>query len=258
LLQCNQCRFAFTGEIPTSDTFFDNRYDNKGFDPTYEVHSNRKDLVLDEVFGTLKLYYKGGGELLDVGSFAGKLLRYAQKIGFTPSGVEVNPKLAEYSKTELGFDVIQGKVQQVELPVEKYDVITVIDVLEHLVEPYKIVGNLAKALKPGGHLVIKVPHYNMQIIKQKVANKTGISRAGMFGGYGHINHFNHSSMEKLVELHGMKLLHTKIARSEHWPETSIKNRCKNLFRDCYWKFSNLLLKLTGINLGMNSLYIIKK
>jgi len=258
LLQCQKCQFAFTQETPLSPSFFDNRYDNKNFDPSYEVDSNRKELVLDEVFHLISQHQTDPGTLLDVGSFAGKLLKYAQNLGHSPTGVEVNPKLAQYSRDVLGFDVIQGKVQEVDIPSNSYQIITIIDVLEHLVGPKTILEKLSSALEPGGLLIIKVPNYNMQIVKQAIAKKLKISNAGIFGGYGHINHFNIDSLQAIIQTLGLELVHTKIARSEHWPDTTFSYRMKNIMRDFYWKIANLIIKLTGINIGMNNLYIIRK
>jgi|GEM_PF-3769416 len=258
LLECKDCTFAFTEEIPVSPTFFKNRYDNRHFDPEYEVKSNRKHFILNEIFSMLKKNGHSNGELLDVGSFAGKLLKYSHDNGFTPTGIEVNPKLAQYSKEILGFDVICGEVQSTQLPKEKFDVITIIDVLEHLVEPKIVLQNLIYALKPGGVIVIKVPHYNMQKFKQKVANALGINSAGIFGGYGHINHFNTHSMIRVLKELGLELHDCYNARSEHWENEGFIKKFKNKFRDFYWRFSNTFMKTLGLNIGMNTMYLAKK
>jgi 2-polyprenyl-3-methyl-5-hydroxy-6-metoxy-1,4-benzoquinol methylase len=258
LLECDDCSFAFTQQIPTSPTFFHNRYDNKNFDPEYEVKSNRKHIIFDEIFSLLKKEGKESGEFLDIGSFAGKLLKYASDNGFHARGVEVNPKLAHYTKEILGIDVFNGKVQEVDLPKGEFDVITIIDVLEHLEDPKIIVQRLSDSLKEDGVLVIKVPHYNMQAFKQNIANAFGISPVGIFQSFGHINHFNQSSLQHVANDCGLELKQSYNAKSEHWPNDSIINRAKNLFRDFYWHLSNAVISLTGTDIGLNTIYVLKK
>jgi 2-polyprenyl-3-methyl-5-hydroxy-6-metoxy-1,4-benzoquinol methylase len=258
LLECHNCGFAFTQEIPTSPTFFHNRYDNKFFDPKLEVESNRKHIIFEEIFSLLGRFNVREGKLLDVGSFAGKLLKYAKDKGFEPRGVEVNPKLAHHTKDILDIDVINGKIQEVDLPENEFDVITIIDVLEHLEDPRLIIEKLANALTVNGILIVKVPHYNMQLFKQRVANVLNVSPVGIFQSFGHINHFNQKSIEYLAKEQGLNLLHSYNARSEYWPSDRFINVIKNNFRDLYWNFSNLFLKVTGINLGLNTIYVLKK
>ena len=258
LLECDDCGFAFTQELPSEPTFFHHRYDNHNFDPKHEVESNRKHAIFDEIFQLFKEEGKESGQYLDVGSFAGKLLKYASERGFEPRGVEVNPKLAHYTKEILNIDVFCGKIQEVDLPENEFDAVTIIDVLEHLEDPRLIVEKLGKSLKKDGVLMIKVPHYNMQFLKQDILNSLGISPTGIFQSFGHINHFNKRSMERTAELCGLNLVRCYNAKSEHWPKTSFFNKFRNFLRDAYWHFSNAVIKTTGIDLGLNTIYILKK
>ncbi len=258
LLECQDCSFAFTQEIPSAPTFFHHRYDNKNFDPKHEVESDRKHVIFDEIFNLLKKEGKESGHYLDVGSFAGKLLKYASDRGFECRGVELNPKLAHYTKEILGIDVINGKIQDVELPQNEFDVITIIDVLEHLEGPKVILEKLSAALKNDGILLVKVPHYNMQFLKQNIANTLGLSPTGIFQSFGHINHFNQNSMSLVAKACNLKLTRCYNAKSEQWPETSFMFKLKNRFRDFYWHFSNLVISLTGKDIGLNTIYVLKK
>jgi len=258
LLECDDCGFAFTQELPSAPTFFHHRYDNKNFDPKHEVESNRKHAIFDEIFSLLEQEGKTSGEHLDVGSFAGKLLKYASDRGFHSRGIEVNPKLAHYTKEILDIDVFCGKIQEVELPKNEFDAITIIDVLEHLEDPKEIISKLGSSLKKDGVLMVKVPHYNMQFLKQDIVNSLGVSQTGIFQSFGHINHFNQKSMKRVAKLCGLKLVKCYNARSEHWPRTSLFNRFRNGLRDLYWHFSNLMIKVAGIDLGLNTVYVLKK
>lgn len=248
LLECLDCTFAFTQEIPLSPTFFSNRYDNTWFNPEYESESGRKSEILEDIFSNLKDLGCASGNLLDVGSFAGKLLRRAKAGGYVPHGVEINPRLATYSKDKLGFDVICSEFQKLSLEENKFQVITIIDVLEHLVDPRTVLANLVRGLSPEGVLVIKVPNYPMQKLKQKVANILGINKEGIFANFGHINHFTIESMTKVLSSSGLDLVKMSVAPSEKWEETNLKNKLKNIFRSFYFGLSRLMSKEMGLNI----------
>jgi 2-polyprenyl-3-methyl-5-hydroxy-6-metoxy-1,4-benzoquinol methylase len=264
LLKCDDCGFVFTKEIPSSKSFFANRYDNYHFNPSYESNSVRKNEILSDIFNRLQGFGKSGGNFLDVGSFAGQLLKFAQSRGFTPMGVELNPKLANYSKDVLGFQVFQGEFQTVELPQNHFEVITIIDVLEHLVDPYKVLKNLYGALNVGGILVVKVPNYPMQRPKQWIANKINISDVGIFAGFAHINHFSEKSLSRALKSLGFEILEVEIAPSEEWTVTGNTffrnqlNRLKNFIRSTVFVLSAALYKILGINLGLNLNFYAKK
>lgn len=258
LLQCRECTFAFTKEIPTSPTFFQNRYDNTWFDTEQEITAIRKNLILEDLFGTLAKYGCSKGKLLDIGSFAGQLLRYSETKGFTPHGAELNPKMATFTKDKLGYDVFLGEFQTLSLENQNFDVITIVDVLEHLQNPKGVLKNIASGLKPGGYLFIKVPNPTMQIVKQNIANLLRISKEGVFAHFGHLNHFTLKSLKRALLDVGLELVEVQAARSEYWFNKKAFHGIRNFIRWSYWKISQLVYKIFGISLALNHNFIAKK
>lgn len=55
-------------------------------------------------------------------------------------------------------EAIIGDIQTFSLPAARFDLITCIDVLEHVPCPEKALENLWRALKPGGVLIIRAPY----------------------------------------------------------------------------------------------------
>lgn len=67
------------------------------------------------------------GSLLDIGCGRGEMLRYAASIGFKPvQGVEVVPELID------GSMVVKGEAHALPFPDKSFDVVTLWDVIEHL------------------------------------------------------------------------------------------------------------------------------
>ena len=98
------------------------------------------------------------GKLLDIGSASGIFLGGMQKLGWDCYGVETNLKAAKYAKERFGLKVYNGTVTEALHPANFFDVVTLWDVLEHLVDPCEVLVEVDRILKPGGFLFISVPN----------------------------------------------------------------------------------------------------
>lgn len=100
------------------------------------------------------------GRLLDVGCGTGSFLLLARASGYQVSGVDSDCEAIEFARREFGLsDTRAMPVEQLisEPPAERYDVICLFDVLEHLGDPLEVIRGLGNLLAPGGSLVITVP-----------------------------------------------------------------------------------------------------
>jgi SAM-dependent methyltransferase len=97
---------------------------------------------------------KRRGALLDVGCSLGRFLM-AARADFDVSGVELNRQTAELARAA-GLDVFAGRLE--ELPGnKKYDVITMLQVIEHIVDVKGILKSAHEKLNPGGILYLNTP-----------------------------------------------------------------------------------------------------
>lgn len=74
-------------------------------------------------------------------------------------GIELMPDAARNAHG--AFDeVIVGNIETdpIALPAERFDLILMLDVLEHLVDPWRMVERCHQALKPGGALIASIPN----------------------------------------------------------------------------------------------------
>lgn len=97
----------------------------------------------------------GKGSLLDVGAGTGEFLLTAKKTGWKVAGVEVNAK-AKNSATTKGLhlnDNLEAYQNQ------KFDVITLWHVLEHIPNLEASIQLLESMLKEEGHLIVAVPNF---------------------------------------------------------------------------------------------------
>ncbi len=99
--------------------------------------------------------------ILDIGCSSGLFLQALSYYAPTwkTHGVEVDPDMAALGQ-QSGLAVMTGDVAQAAYPDDYFDVITLWDVFEHLHDPKQNLVEIARILKPSGHLFISVPNLN--------------------------------------------------------------------------------------------------
>lgn len=139
----------------------------------------------------LKSFPPGRGRLLDVGCNTGVFLEQARIAGFECYGIEPSHFAARRAREAKGFDVFCGAVP-CELPwKEKFDVITLWDVIEHVDDPMATAMFLRDSLKPGGRL-----HLSTMDIGSLYARISGRSWPWLMKM--HVHYFSRRTIEALL------------------------------------------------------------
>jgi len=99
------------------------------------------------------------GNSLDVGCNNGALVYLMGCKGFTAHGIEVGDKLLENCLKNVPSGKFVKAHADEEIPFESnfFDVVTSLEVLEHVKNPDKMVAEMLRVLKPGGKLLVTVP-----------------------------------------------------------------------------------------------------
>lgn len=95
-----------------------------------------------------------GQRLLDVGCSTGEYLKLAAE-RFECYGVELNAETAALAR-QSGFDITTGTLADVDGS-ERFDVVTMLQVIEHLLEPSEPLAQVRRLLKPGGVFYFNTP-----------------------------------------------------------------------------------------------------
>ncbi len=100
--------------------------------------------------------HPGARTLLDVGAGTGLLVAEARALGLDAAGVEPSRPLAARARAE-DLPVVTGTLPHPALDGRRFDVVTLIDVLEHVPDPVALLQQCADRLAPGGILVVVTP-----------------------------------------------------------------------------------------------------
>jgi len=105
-------------------------------------------------YGRLLARHHPLGDLLDVGAAAGFILAGLIDEGWHGEGVEPNATMAGYARSTLGLRIIAPIIEQV-TDAERFDAVTMIQVLAHFVDPMAAMRSAAHATKRHGLLLVE-------------------------------------------------------------------------------------------------------
>ncbi len=111
-----------------------------------------------------------GKRALDVGCGAGLLAEPLARLGAHVTGLDAAPESIAVARTHAagqGLSIDYRAVGVETLTDERFDLVTAMEVIEHVVDPAAFVRALARVLAPGGLLILSTP------------NRTPLSRLGI-------------------------------------------------------------------------------
>ncbi len=111
-----------------------------------------------------------GRRALDVGCGAGLLAEPLARLGATVTGIDAAPENIAIARDHaagqaLAIDYRAGGIEAV--AGERFDLVTSLEVIEHVADPAGFVAGLARALSPGGLMILSTP------------NRTALSRLAL-------------------------------------------------------------------------------
>jgi 2-polyprenyl-3-methyl-5-hydroxy-6-metoxy-1,4-benzoquinol methylase len=143
-----------------------------------------------------------GAHLLDVGCASGALLAAAQAAGCHATGLEISAYAAHKTKAHLALPVIAGSLTSVSLPPQSADIITLIDVIEHMPNPDDDLRAVHRTVRNHGLLMIMTPNYD--------AHKLwGAKWHGYNASFEHIHFFGRKSLTRLLARWGFEVLYCR-------------------------------------------------
>jgi len=137
-----------------------------------------------------------GKSILDYGCGVGDFLLFMQKNGYNVKGFEPNEDALKIAHKKLGESVSNQNILE---NTEKYDIITLWHVLEHIPNRDEILHSLIEHLKPNGKLIIAVPNH------ESFDAKHYKEYWAAYDVPRHLWHFNPKIMKHYSERFGMKI-----------------------------------------------------
>lgn len=234
VLECQNCSLVFLSSFEhMNEIFYQQGEMHSGMNLENWVEATKADDVRRFNFVKNKIENK---KVLDFGSGNAGFLTLAKNIAQKAIGLELDETFSEYF-IQNNLE-IKKNINDID---EKFDVVTMFHVLEHLQNPKQILQEISEKLEPTGELIIEVPSSNDALLK--VYNNKGFKNFTYWGC--HLFLFNDKTLKKLFENSDFKINYIKhtqrygIANHLHW---IIKNKPNghNLWKTMDCAFLNKL------------------
>lgn len=161
----------------------------------------------DEARQVLRMLPVNAGiRLLDIGCAGGVFLDEARRQGFEVAGIEFNASMVQHARKRYGLDVHHGTIESVpfdRFPLGSLDVVTVLDVLEHVPSPRAAMERIGAWAKDNACLLIRGPLQNSRVGAFKEGLRRLLGRTKQLDGYPlDANVWNKRSLAALMSPHG--------------------------------------------------------
>lgn len=123
----------------------------------YEEDKKATSRTLNIFLDKIEKFLPTKGRLLDIGAATGHFLQLAKNRGWQAEGVELSGYAVQKAR-EAGLEVTEGTIKDLILPIGEIDVITYLDVFEHILDPVSELDSVRKPLRKGGLLIINTPN----------------------------------------------------------------------------------------------------
>lgn len=172
--------------------------------------------------------------ILDIGCGTGALgSRLKAERPVEVIGVEVDPVAAEAASRVLDC-VHAGDIETLALPYAKgsFDGIILADILEHLRDPWGLLGRLSPLLSPDGRLIASLPNVrHWSVVRGLLEGDWTYLPAGILDRT-HLRFFTRRSGQSLIESAGLCVIRTEPIRSAGPPDlAALVEACRGLSLD---------------------------
>lgn len=139
-----------------------------------------------------------GANHLDVGCALGSMLEVSKSHGWLSVGVETSQFAARYAAERTGCQVHAGVLRSAGFAPHTFDVVTLMDVIEHVPHPSELMVEIFRLLRPNGIVYIVTPNASSLCVRLLRSRAYGIWPEH------HVIYFNPASMKFLLRAAGFR------------------------------------------------------
>jgi len=139
-----------------------------------------------------------GGRLLEVGCSTGYFLKAAQNT-YEVTGVEPSAWSGRYAREKLGLEIAASTLQEAHFPDDCFDVVALIDVIEHVTDPLGMMREVARVVRDDGIVYLVTPDIGSLSARVLRGKWWGLRPA-------HIYYFSRKTLRALLNAAGFDVL----------------------------------------------------
>ena len=246
VVTCKKCHLSYLNPQPKPDIIIENyvsMVDEKYISEEYGRRASAR-----YILKYLNKVKPQKGRLLDLGCAAGFFLDEARKDGWDVYGIEASQWAVNYAQQQLGLNnVLQGTFENLKLKAGSFDAVVMTDVIEHLIEPNKIIEHIRLLLKSDGIVCCNTPDIGSLASRMLGARWWGIKQSHLF-------YFNKKTLTQIFDSVGFTVIkvrfHTRTFSLGYWLENLASYKPAFKFLDnVIKKYPKLAAFRISVNLG---------
>jgi 2-polyprenyl-3-methyl-5-hydroxy-6-metoxy-1,4-benzoquinol methylase len=207
---CNQCGLMYANpqELVDCRTFESEDYPKVCDEATGGQYFQKQHVQLPDNLRALRVLNELSpkrGRLLEIGSFCGIFLDRIRANGWDATGLEPERRVADYSRSKYGLNIVDGVLPQPGLASENFDAVMMLHVIEHMPDPSENLREIHRILKPGGVLVVETPRFDSLMFKMLGRRERSLGNCN-----GHIYFFTVPALRRMFEKSGFDVLKVEL------------------------------------------------
>jgi SAM-dependent methyltransferase len=196
LWKCGTCEFIFANDEELTELV--SLYEQLS-DPGYVETQETRSLQMRWVLRAAQKVHPTAVSVLDIGAGMGLLVAGARQLGLQAVGVEPSRTLVDSARQLHAVDILQGVFPHAALTSQRFDIIFLIDVIEHVSQPVTLLRDCAEALSPRGIVVVVTPDVSS-------LPATILGQRWWHFRLAHVGYFNRRSLEQASRGAGLSII----------------------------------------------------
>ncbi|HAW51682.1 MAG TPA: hypothetical protein DCX54_05040 [Flavobacteriales bacterium] len=194
LTKCTECSMVFAWDIPDSRELIAHyeEYGRDDYKSPITVKRYREILSKFEHARSLN-------RILDIGCGMGFFLEVAQELNWKTYGTEYTETAVENCRQK-DITMFKGDLSEINFGELTFDVITCIEVIEHIQDLHSFISGIKKILRPGGLLYLTTP--NIRSLNSRMLKEDW----NVLCYPEHLSYFSKKSLNKLLESNSFEKL----------------------------------------------------
>ena len=195
-MQCKGCHNLYAYNFPVMEVGKNNGHYTAGMkgrilNPRQPLH------IYCDIFNKIKQFCRGK-KYLEIGVGNGEMLAVALEMGYDVSAVEICEEDCRNISEALGVDIVWSDFLKYDTD-EKFDVIIMGDVLEHVGRPTEALEKAYSMLNDGGMLWLSTPNFNSAFSRMKKFTDP------MWNQLNHFTYFSYEGLLPFIEKTGFSV-----------------------------------------------------
>lgn len=221
VFRCRRCGLVFVANELT-DEELETAYGSLDSTQYYSEIARENHEKMRTAAANILKFADGDARVIDIGTGDGEFLRVLRESGFTSvSGHEIAG--ADLSGVKAIADDLYEDFDYSSIPDDAFDVVTMLDVVEHVRDPKYLLSQCRRILRPGGHIYFHTPVVTRtdramhRLAKlpptRRISQLWQSGRTSVF----HLQNYTRVAISKLLKETGFRLVDLQVCNELSWP-----------------------------------------